>query len=68
MNWITKTETGAKTAPRVPKLGYKGRCLGDTRYVAGASVVYEGGGGLVGNSASSLKKTQIEHIYSKLIR
>ena len=24
MNLITKTEWGAKTAPRVPKLGYKG--------------------------------------------
>ena len=24
MNLITKTETGAKTAPRLPKLGYKG--------------------------------------------
>ena len=28
----------------------------------------EGGGGRVGNSASYLKKTQIKHIYSKLIR
>ena len=24
MNLVTKTETGAETAPRMPKLGYKG--------------------------------------------